>query len=109
MRPDRPLDRDEDDWLWFTLDDAHELVQASLADWVIWMAEDPTRRIVRQTQAGEAWVSTVFLGLNLHGNLFETAVFREGDEGAEILARSASWADAEEMHARAVESYTARL
>ena len=68
-----------------------------------------TRRVAR-TEIGDAYISTVFLGLNhAYGDdeppmLFETMVF--GDELDGEQDRCATWAEAEEMHERMVARVT---
>jgi hypothetical protein len=68
--------------------------------------ESADRQVALTTLSGDAFVSTVFLGLDHnHGGigpplLFETAVFR--GQKAEIMMRYSTWAQAEEGHKQIV-------
>lgn len=62
-------------------------------------------RIVAQEDVGEAWVSTVFLGMK-HGEgsdgrplLFETFVIHKPDDDSNVVRRYATWEEAEAGHA----------
>ena len=76
-----------------------------------WRAAD---RKVDGTDCGPHYVSTIFLGV-VHGwddeglpLLFETMVFQGTNMGGIEQWRCATWAQAEEQHARAVDIYTRR-
>ncbi len=89
------------------LDDNHNIKEADMETWAKFF-EDQSKRRVAQTQIGKYRVSTVFLGIE-HGLgannsplLFETMVF-EGDSSDDLYCdRCSTWAEAEEMHRRAV-------
>ena len=83
--------------------------EPDLIKWGEWM--EANDRIVKQTNIGAAFVSTVFLGLNrsFGGHrpmLFETIVFGGEDQ---MFGRCATWAEAEAQHWRACAEVTAGL
>lgn len=69
-------------------------------EWATWFTASVERRIVRQEPVMEFWVSTVFLGANLSGDipptLFETATF--GPEGLIGKTQATTWAGAVFQH-----------
>jgi hypothetical protein len=74
-----------------------------MASWAKWF-EQCDRRRVAQDNIGVARISTVFLGINYAWGggpplVFETRVF--GGEHDEFQERCSTYAEAEEMHARA--------
>ena len=78
---------------------------ADVLVWAQWF--ESTNRVVAQTQVGELWVSTVFLGLDHsfgHGPpvLFETMVFRGRDGAGEDMWRYSTYDEAEAGHAKVV-------
>ena len=80
-----------------------EPVEVDFMTWAVWY-EDLDNRQVKYTQQGDVWVSTIFTGLDRnysdHGPmiLFETMAF-VGDHSVG-QERYATWAEAEEGHAR---------
>jgi hypothetical protein len=95
----------------YTLDDARNPVRATMEEYVA-IKRDENRCRVGGDTIGDVWVSTAFLGVDMnHVRVirpdlpvlcFETAVFRPGS--TDIVARYATWADAEAGHAAAVEA-----
>lgn len=89
--------------LYYILDSNNEPVPvSSVAEWALWEASNPARRIVKQTNLPDgARVSTVFLGLN-HAFaqdrpvLFETMIF--GGDNDQFQERYYTWKEAEEGH-----------
>jgi len=76
---------------------------SSLIAWGRWMIS--ANRCVARSEIGCLTVSTVFLGVdhNWFGGaplLFETMIFDDIDDAYQV--RCSTWAEAEEMHARAV-------
>jgi hypothetical protein len=88
--------------------EGHEPVAATLLQWGEWLEGDIARRRVCETTVGaDAWVSTVFLGIDHrlwgHGPpvLFETMTFLDGDDL--FQRRYFTWAEAELGHMEEVE------
>lgn len=80
-----------------------------LIEWCEWFEHADEARRVARTTIGQAEVSTVFLGIDHNWGadgppiLFETMIFVGKDGGVEdYQERYATWAEAEEGHARAV-------
>jgi hypothetical protein len=75
--------------------------------------DDVNARTVARTFIGTLWVSTVFLGLDHsfgdsdYPALFETMIFDDNDD--RYQTRCSTWAEAEAMHAVAVEIAVARV
>lgn len=72
--------------------------------WARWLEDAHAERVVRQENAVEGWVSTVFTGLSTALSdreraplLFETRVFGGRLDGE--MERCATWAEAEAQHA----------
>ena len=103
----------------YTLDEDHHLVPATLMEWAAYF-EDFRHRRVAETETELFWVSTVFLGIN-HRHfgdgppiVFETMVFERAREVIELWGRLvsvrpdvegwryASWDDAVAGHDAAV-------
>ena len=94
--------------------DGHEVREVeSLGEWVASLAqgyENPGKEVVGHTTIGDARVHTNFWGVQhipsssdlWDGHRFETAVVRAG-EPIEVVGRSDTWEDAEEMHRHTVE------
>jgi len=86
--------------------DGHEVIPCeSIFDWAKWFENAWPARRVAETIVGDKRVSTVFLGINHQFGdgaplLFETMIF--GDEGDDYQTRCSTWAEAEEMHRKAV-------
>jgi hypothetical protein len=79
----------------------------------LWWNQDIDIRRVHQEIIGRYWISTVFMGLdgNVYGEgpplLFETEIFENenGERGQSVLKeRTATWDEAERMHAICVET-----
>ena len=86
--------------------DGHKAVpEPDLIKWAVWI-EHNNRRVARTELEDGAWVSTVFLGVDydLAGTgvpvLFETMIF--GGPDNEYQERCGTWAEAVNMHRRAV-------
>lgn len=95
----------------YILDEHNNPVPCDIFTWGKFFETE--RRIVRQEQVGEYWISTVFLGIDLgwgHGPpvLFETMVFLN-DWGGIDQDRCCTWAEAMWMHQVFVARYTTRL
>lgn len=75
----------------------------NLQKWGRWL-QTPYNKRVRGTYVGDAWISTVFLGLdhsheeNAEPVLFETMLFAEGDEDDQTCTRTTSWRKALGQH-----------
>ena len=89
----------------YVLDENRVCVPADLMTWARWFESNDHLRIVAQTKAGEADVSTVFIGLD-HAfrdgprEVFETMVFGGPHDGHQV--RYATWDQAEVGHAETV-------
>lgn len=75
-------------------------------DWA--SAYDRKNRMVAQTELGEYWVSTVFLGLNHQFGdgpplIFETMVFPQDSYSELRCDRYSTWKQAEAGHAEAIQ------
>ena len=88
----------------FWILDGEKLVETDLMGWGEWFENFDNRRIA-ETTIGDAWVSTVFLGIdhNFGGEgpplLFETMVFFDREDlRDEIMMRYATYAEAREGH-----------
>jgi hypothetical protein len=80
-------------------------VEADLLEWGKWFQD--ADRHVAQTEIGDFWISTVFLGLDHQFGegpplLFETMVFNK-DRDDLWCERSSTWEEAEETHQRGVD------
>lgn len=98
---------------YYILDESHSTVPSSLHEWATvnearheqaTQGDDPWR--VKRETVGEFDISTVFLGLDHSWGdgpplLFETMIF--GGEHDGYQDRCSTWAEAEAMHAKAVE------
>lgn len=89
----------------------HEPVEVEHAkDWAMMFEGDIDRRRVAETEVGDFWVSTVFLGVDHNfceagpPLLFETMVFRVSDGTPRTSSswRYSTWEQAEAGHAAAV-------
>ena len=86
------------------------VVEPDLMTWMEWY--EHADRIVAQTEVPGGVVSTVFLGLDHNFSrtgpplLFETMAFIDGEAGN--CRRTATWLDAEAMHAATVALHSAR-
>jgi len=94
---------------YYTLIGQTPVPEPDLETWALWMGEHMGDHVAHD-QVGPYEVSTIFLGLNqnwLGGTplLFETMIFsaREDDDLSLAQWRCATWAEAEQQHARAVE------
>jgi len=80
------------------------VIEPDLEKWAQWFASE--NRVVAQTEVPGGVVSTVFLGLDHNffdkgpPLLFETMTFMDGDSND--CWRTATWLEAEEMHATVV-------
>lgn len=88
-------------------------VPCSILEWGM-DYEDVNARTVARTFIGTLWVSTVFIGLDhsfggddAYPAIFETMIFDDIED--DYQERCSTWAEAEEMHARAVEIAIARV
>lgn len=95
-----------------TLDAEHNLVPASLYEWSTMYDGDQSGRTVAQTKTGEAFVSTVFLGLDHSFGegaplYFETMIFGGPEDQSQW--RYTTWAQAEAGHARVVAALEAGI
>ncbi len=75
----------------------------NVLEWAVWFESADSKRIVQQTQVGEYWISTVFLGLNHRlapgiPILFETIVFI-GKKSSD-MERYCTWDEALAGHVR---------
>ena len=77
-----------------------KVVKASFKDWSEFF-NSPGKRIVKQEDIGEYFVSTVFIGL--HDQLFETMIFGGKYDDYEYQVRVDTWEEAEEEHKKAIE------
>lgn len=67
-----------------------------VATWGYWMSQR-SNKIIQQTQVGEYWISTIFLGLDHTWDgsgpiLFESMVFKSTPE-ARVMADADAWTD----------------
>lgn len=88
----------------FWILDGENLVETDLMGWGEWFQNFDNRRVA-ETTIGDAWISTVFLGIdhNFSGDgpplLFETMVFFDREDlRDEIMMRYATYAEAREGH-----------
>jgi hypothetical protein len=89
-------------------------VPCSLMEWAHWMEAEPLARIVKRTEIGTLWVSTVFLGIDHNWDpdpeaeplLFETMIFDDYQDAYQT--RCTTWDQAELMHEVAVAEAEAR-
>lgn len=91
----------------YILDGKTPVPTDDLMAWGRWL--ETADRHVARTEVGDFLVSTVFLGLNHRWGdgpplLFETMVFRNGGDGADLWSdRCSTWDEAEDMHKRGCE------
>lgn len=96
--------------LWYKLEGKIAVQCDSLLEWADWL-ETADRRVA-ETQIGDIWVSTVFLGMD-HGFfsddplLFETLVFPTEEFGT--MVRYFTWEEAEEGHRKVVQAIQAMI
>ena len=82
---------------------------SNLSYWAEWF-DDINNRIVKQEEIGEYGVSTVFLGMEHVGGMFETMIFTEiDDELDQSFERSHTWDEAEKTHKRIVAEVRRKL
>ena len=80
----------------------------NLKKWGRWLQTAHNKR-VRSTYIGNAWISTVFLGLDhnwIEGGaplLFETMLFKKDDGDDQTCTRATSWREALKQHWQMVE------
>jgi hypothetical protein len=92
----------------YILVDRKPVPEPDLLKWAAWI-KDREKSIVAQTEIGNIFVSTIFLGLdyNFLGNgepiLFETMAFK-GGESLDIQERCCTWEQAEAQHRLVVDS-----
>ena len=83
----------------YVLDGDHNVVPCeSVAEWSEFFRS--SNRIVAKTEIGGALVSTVFLGLETYGGMFETMIF-DAPKYEEYQTRCRTWEGAVRMHAAA--------
>ena len=86
---------------WYILDDDNNPVKSTVNEFVDWEEAYPEKRIIKQYDNDEVFVSTVFLGLDHAWNsdipvLWETMIF--GGEHDQYQERYTSYEDALEGH-----------
>ena len=91
---------------WYILDDDNNPVKSTVNEFVDWEEAYPEKRIIKQYDNDEVFVSTVFLGLDHAWNsdvpvLWETMIF--GGEHDQYQERYTSYKDALEGHEKALE------
>ncbi len=97
----------------YILDENNKPVLASLMEWAEFF-EGGKNRIVKQETVDGYWISTVFIGItmnfysrndeNFKPAIFETMIFRgQGGESLDYMDRAATWDEALECHAKAIE------
>ena len=91
---------------WYILDDDNNPVKSTVNEFVDWEEAYPEKRIIKQYDNDEVFVSTVFLGLDHAWNsdvpvLWETMIF--GGEHDQYQKRYTSYKDALEGHEKALE------
>lgn len=104
---------------YFILDENRNAIPATLMEWAEYF-ENTKKRIVKQENIGDYWISTVFFGLdygliemfylkegsmeNYKPQIFETMVFTNKQDLYEIYCdRCSTWKEAEECHEKAIE------
>lgn len=95
-------------WKWYTLKDKIPVL-SEIKEFSQLPEKD---RVVKQETIGDAWISTVFLGLDHSWEegppvLFETMIF--GGEHDMYQDRYCTWEEAEEGHKKAVNLVTTKL
>jgi len=92
--------------MWYILDNNNNPVLKSTLEGTQWLTDNDHRRIVKQDQVGDIFISTVFLGLDhawIPGGkpvLWETMIF--GGEHDQYQERYTSHKDALEGHEKAL-------
>jgi hypothetical protein len=86
---------------WYILDDDDNPVKSTVNEFVDWEEAYPERKAVKQEYIDDAYISTVFLGLDHAWNsdvpvLWETMIF--GGEHDQYQERYTSYEDALEGH-----------
>jgi len=97
---------------YYILDKMKNVVECSVEE-VEFLLKDKDKKIVRQEEIGDKFVSTIFLGIDHYMGpnkdhppvVFETMVFdrSESQKGDIYQERYCTWKEAEEGHARAVQ------
>jgi hypothetical protein len=85
--------------------DGKKPIPADLTTWANWFETYRDKRIVGRDQVGDVDISTVFLSIDHQFGdgpplLFETMIF--GGAHDQRQTRCSTWAEAEDMHRRAV-------
>jgi len=100
---------------WILDADLREVPCPYVLAWASWFEHNHRLRIVAQEYVGQAFVSTVFLGLDhnyaLQGNplLYETMIFSPNDHDPELVCRYSTWTQANQGHHNTVTSLKAKL
>lgn len=84
-----------------------QVVEATMEEWSRFLAS-PDRFVGQWTFGDDIFVSTVFLGIELHpGQVFETMVFGGPMDGHQ--ERTSTWLEAERTHERVCAMVTKRV
>lgn len=78
--------------------ETHEIKLVDNHTWARWFEDDDNRRIKRTELPNGVMISTVFLGIEHLGGMFETMAFN--NEGQEYQERCYTYKEALEMHER---------
>ena len=97
--------------MWYILNEKNKPIAATLSSYSQWSHEYPKKRIVKQENVGELYVSTVFLGMNRDYDeekpiLWETMIFSRNEyveNNNEYKTRYTSYEDALIGHETALE------
>lgn len=94
---------------YYKLEEKSVIPLADVREWAIWLKFFPDKkRVVAQDTVGSEMISTVFVGIgwpydsDSANMVFETMVF-DGDEAGDVVARYATWSEAEAGHAMCVD------
>jgi hypothetical protein len=98
--------------LYYKLDKNNKVIPCSLMEWAKFLEDgkNTRRKIVKQSEINDKWISTVFIGLDhqwmedgpLH--IFETMVFDSKKCGKDIyLDRYSTWNEALLGHEKAIQ------
>jgi hypothetical protein len=91
--------------MWYTLDENNKPIKSTIIQYSEWIEKNPERKAVKQEHIGDAFISTVFLGLDHAWDseipvLWETMIF--GGEHDQYQDRYTSYEDALEGHQTAL-------
>ena len=100
----------------YILDENKNIIPATLLEWGEWLENAGDKKIVKQENVGDYFISTVFLGLDHNWisdlyktdshrpHIFETMIFHnEGNYIESYCRRCSTWQEAEAQHKRAVQ------